>query len=415
MFSSFTATLMSSTTPSPKPGGARQKALRTTKSFTRAEAQDPLASGARPKRASTIQNGATQKTTGPLHDDTSKIKEEPEGADTFENEEDQETVEPPPRTSVDLDDLPIELISLTDGFIESLSAKSRPAPPNIDDISHMFQDFYNQASQHINTHISALLSRHTRESSPRRPSMASRTSTTSLFRAKAATIGSKDKKKHVSQAEQQMITADEMADRKRTRKLLEQQRGTLEEAVERRLCEGIYSKIYRHRSTHDEAADDMLRSKTAALSVVGIGLVDLGIELVDPSQPPEIVAEKGEEVRTWLDGARTELVAMNESRYPLGKLNHLKTAHKSIVDTLSHFHPSSSADEIMPMLIYTLITLPPEHLNVVSDLRFIERFRWEPKLFGEAAYCLTNLEGPSASSRQWTCRRYGLTRPRPGP
>lgn len=46
----------------------------------------------------------------------------------------------------------------------------------------------------------------------------------------------------------------------------------------------------------------------------------------------------------------------------------------------------------MPMLIYTLITLPPEHLNVISDLRFIERFRWEPKLVGEAAYCLTNLE-----------------------
>lgn len=216
-----------------------------------------------------------------------------------------------------------------------------------------------------------------------------------MLRAKAAAIGSKDRKAGNSkpeQPEQQLITAEELAQRKKARKALEQQRGTLEEAVERRLCEGIYAKIYRHRTTQDEAADDVLRSKTAALAVVGIGLTDLGVQLTEPSEPPEAQAEKAEEVRKWLDGARKELIAMNDSRYPLGKLNHLKLAHKSIVDTLSNFHPSSSADEIMPMLIYTLITLPPENMNVTSDLRFIERFRWEPKLVGEAAYCLTNLE-----------------------
>ncbi|ROW12096.1 hypothetical protein VMCG_00709 [Cytospora schulzeri] len=348
----------------------------------------------RPKRASTIQNGSLPKitTTGI----TSQIVEEPESTttDTFENNQSHDDAPDPPRTSVDLDDLPIELISLTDNFIGSLSARTYTNPPNIDNISRLFQDFYGQAAQHIDTHISSLLTRHRRESSPA-ASMSSRTSATSLLRAKAAAIGSKDKKSGTLQAEkpeQQMITADEMADRKKARKALEQQRGALEEAVERRLCEGIYAKIYRHQSTQDEAADDMLRSKTAALAVVGIGLTDLGVQLTEPSEPPEAQAQKAEKVREWLDGARKELVAMNDSRYPLGKLNHLKIAHKSIVDTLSHFHPSSSADEIMPMLIYTLITLPPASLNVISDLRFMERFRWEPKLVGEAAYCLTNLE-----------------------
>ena len=280
-------------------------------------------------------------------------------------------------------------------FIESLSAKIHPAPPNIETLSRKFQDFYGVAASHINTHIAALITRQTREQSPA-PSISSRASAASILRAKAASIGGREKTMTPpprSEPEQQMITAEELADRKKARRALEQKRGLLEEAVERRLCEGIYDRIYRHRTTQDEAQDDMLRSKTAALSVVGIGPADLGVDLGElPSQSPEAATQKQEEVRKWLDQARKELILMNESRYPLGKLNRLKSAHKSIVDTLSHFHPSSSADEIMPMLIYTLITLPPENLNVISDLNFVNRFRWEHKIEGEAAYCLTNLE-----------------------
>lgn len=190
-----------------------------------------------------------------------------------------------------------------------------------------------------------------------------------------------------------MLTVEEIADRKRARKVLEHKRAALEEAVERRVCEGIYDRIWRHRSTQDEAQDEKLRSKTAALSVVGIGLADLGIDLgQDSNENPDANQNKEKEVRKWLQEARDELVAMNDERYPLGKLHHLKAAHKSIVDTLSHFHPSSSADEIMPMLIYTLITSRPEGIDVISNLYFIQRFRNESKIDGEAAYCLTNLE-----------------------
>lgn len=196
------------------------------------------------------------------------------------------------------------------------------------------------------------------------------------------------------EAEQQMITTQELTERKRARKALEARKALLEEIVERRLCEGIYSRIYRHRSTQDEAQDDKLRSKTAALELVGIGPIDLGIDLGQDESGPisEEVKAKLKDIREWLEAARRDLIQMHNSRYPLGKVNHLKAAHKSIVDTLAHFHPSASADEIMPMLIYTLITLPPEHLNVISDMHFIQNFRWEPKLTGEAAYCLTNLE-----------------------
>lgn len=265
----------------------------------------------------------------------------------------------------------------------------------MDKLSGLFQDFYTVASTHINTHISALSSRQHRANSPS-PAPATLTSTANKLRAKAASISSKERPKVVPErrdSEQQMLTTDEIAERKRARKLLEQKRVALEEAVERRVCEGIYTRIWRHRSTQDEAQDEKLRSKTAALSVVGIGLADLGIDLgQDTSDNPDADENKEKEIREWLEDAREELVAMNDERYPLGKLQHLKAAHKSIVDTLSHFHPSSSADEIMPMLIYTLITSRPEGINVISNLYFIQRFRNESKIDGEAAYCLTNLE-----------------------
>ncbi|KAI1117010.1 hypothetical protein F5Y14DRAFT_404526 [Nemania sp. NC0429] len=315
--------------------------------------------------------------------------------DAFESgspEEDREVEIP--RASVDIGIIPIELVSMTDNFIDSLSAKVHPSPPNIDNLAKMFQDFYHTAAQHVQTHIASLATRQTRENSL---SVANspRVSAASLLRAKAASIGSRDKTKaaQIQEPEQQMLTAEELADRKRARRALEQNKILLEEAVERRLCEGIYDRIYRHRSTQDEAQDDKLRSKTAALAVVGIGLADLGVDLGEsPDEGPETLAKKNEAIRDHLEQARKDLMTMNQKRYPLGKLNCLKAAHQSIVDTLSCFHPSASADEIMPMLIYTLITMPPESLNVISDSNFIQRFRWEQKIEGEAAYCLTNLE-----------------------
>ncbi|KAI1335544.1 hypothetical protein F5Y15DRAFT_409116 [Xylariaceae sp. FL0016] len=368
-------------TPSePRPGSLRST---RTSSFPRQPVTDLVDPLSQPRRASTVHNGTTP--------EVNIVPHTPQRADTFESEvgEDEPEI---PRASVDMDAIPIELVSKVDNFIDSLSARVHATPPNIDNLSKIFQDFYTVAAQHIQTHVSSLATRQIREASPT-PSNSTRASAASLLRAKAASLG-KDKAKATTtkEPEQQMLTAEEYADRKKARKALEQSRILLEEAVERRLCEGIYDRIYRHRTTQDEAQDDKLRSKTAALALVGIGPADLGVDLSEPGEDAEVLAKRQEEIRESLEQARKDLLLMNEKRYPLGKLNYLKAAHKSIVDTLSKFHPSSSADEIMPMLIYTLITMPPENLNVISDSNFIQRFRWEEKMEGEAAYCLTNLE-----------------------
>jgi hypothetical protein len=339
----------------------------SSKSFARYE---PPTSPGR-NRASTVASPVSVK---------SPLKQQ-ERDDVFEKKEEEEDEPLSPNISKSnslpdkFDELPIELASLTDRFVESLSAKVYTEPPTADQLSELFQEFYIRAAGSISIHISALMSRINRTTSPtgRAAALASKKSADSLAPVKGAA--------------QQMLTASEVTEKRKARRLLEYKRVLLEEAVERRACEKVYAKIWRHKSTLDEVRDEKLRSKTAALALVGIGLKDLGIELDDDAETT------AEDLQESLAPAREGLAKMSEEHYPLAKLQHLTTAHKAIVDTLSTIKPSSSsADEILPTLIYTLITSPVEGINIISNLNFIQRFRTASKIDGESAYCMTNLE-----------------------
>ncbi|KAK3171869.1 hypothetical protein OEA41_003953 [Lepraria neglecta] len=369
-----------------------------SKSFSRLDS--PRSSPLSRSRASTLQNGATpelltsEMTASPLSDNMNRGLQQD---DIFEKNnlvsgdrgsiQDVNELESPHDVLEGFDELPIELISLIDRFIESLTAKVHNTPPSIEKLSDIFQDFYVTAESHIATHISALSTRQSRGASPN-PSISSKTSSigkdTRLRSSSKDTLGSFGG----SGPEQQMLTPQEISDRRKARRLLDRKRTALEEAVERRVCEKVYNRIWRHRSTLDEVRDEKLRSRTAALALVGIGLRDLGITF-DTSHSESAKSE----VEDWISKARDGLLRMNEAKYPLGKLQQLAAAHKSIVDLLTALHQSSSsADEILPTLIYTLITTPPEGINVISNLHFIQRFRAASKVDGEAAYCLVNLE-----------------------
>lgn len=257
------------------------------------------------------------------------------------------------------------------------------SPPTIEKISSLFQVFYSRAESHIATHISALASRINREPSPE---VSSKTRGSALSK-----LGNKRSQDDVRQSGfgRQMLTASEVEDKRKARKALEYKRAALEEAAERRICELVYDKIWRHKSTLDEVRDEKLRSKTAALLLVGINLKDLGIDI----DVAAIDEGKQEEANECLAQSRECLANMNDQKYPLGKLQQLAAAHKAIVDALTKLLPSSSsADEILPTLIYSLVTCPPEGVNIISNLLFIQRFRSSNKIDGETAYCLTNLE-----------------------
>jgi hypothetical protein len=386
---------MSSQEPA-RPRESRPKALHTSRSFTRMESPPSTASSPR-KRANT-----TQVSGIPSIPEARPIDPGPESfgkdsqADVFENREDEDDDTSEPDTPAPelnlpstLDELPIEIRSLTERFIESLSAKVHPAPLSADTLSDMFQDFYERAASQISVHIATLASRLGRkETSP------SATVRTSKGRARAGSSAKRTGSPASTTSGGEMLTVSEVSDRKKARKMLELKRLALEEAVERAVCEKIYEKLWKHRSTDDDARDEKLRSRTAALSLVGIGLKELHVDIDPNSGPtPKTAEEKENEIYTSLASARESLLRMDDEHCPLGKLQHLTAAHKSIVETLSQLFPSSSsADEILPTLIYTLITSADMEINVVSNLNFIQRFRASNKVDGESAYCLVNLE-----------------------
>ena len=322
--------------------------------------------------------------------------------DVFENPEDEEEHARSGGTSTPggpelllpstFDELPIEIRSLTERFLEGLSAKVHPTPLSADRLSELFQDFYERAASHIATHIASLSSRIGREKSPA-PSVSSSRSSQVKGRPRASSGATRTDGSPSGNSGGEMLTASEVADRRKARRLLELKRVALEEAVERCVCEKVYDRIWKHRSTDDDARDEKLRSRTAALSLVGIGLKELHVDTPTNLEARQAAEDREDEIHHSLATAREALQQMDDEHHPLGKLQHLTAAHKSIVETLSQLFPSSSsADEILPTLIYTLITSPPEGINVVSNLNFIQRFRASSKVDGEAAYCLVNLE-----------------------
>lgn len=262
----------------------------------------------------------------------------------------------------------------------------------MDHIAELYQDFYIHAESYLATHTNALMSRIHNQRSP----SASATSLNALSRPggrKVSKTGAAE-----NDSTRQMLTANEISDRRKARRRLESRKLALEEAVERGVCEKIYRRIYRHSGTDDEERDEKLRSRAAALDLVGIGLRELLSSTLAESEThaknkldPLNSATDGP--RSLLANARASLSSMANEKYPLGKLNYLTVAHQQIVEVLSKLFPStSSADEVLPTLIYTIVTTPPEEINVVSNLAFIQRFRGSQKVDGEAAYCLTNLE-----------------------
>ncbi|KAK6505900.1 hypothetical protein TWF506_010834 [Arthrobotrys conoides] len=241
-------------------------------------------------------------------------------------------------------ELPVEVLEMTDSFIESLSAKVHPAPVSIDLLSAMFQDFYETTATAISAHVSKLFDLHDAQA-----------------------------------PDQPLVSMNEIAQRKRDRKRIDTLRVALQEMVEKRVTEAVFDKIWRHYGAEDEARDEALRSKTMALAVIGIGLKELGLEENINVMELRPVCEA--------------LQNLNTTKCPHDKLHLLKIAHKAIVDALTSVVPStsSSADHILPILIYSLIISPP-NIYIVSNLLYIQRFRYHKAIDGEAAYCLTNLE-----------------------
>lgn len=374
----------------------RPRALPSSKSFSRYESPPRRQSG-RTRARTTNEKGILEVTRVDTSPEDTRTRRT---GDLFETRED-ESEEEPQRVEHDtnivphgFEELPVEIRSLCDKFIRSLSAKVHPIPMSIDKLAQLFQEFYVRAETVIDVHLTTFATGPDVQKSQT-------TSTPSQMLASGKKGGresyiSSESEMTAERQAHQMLTASEIVSKRRARRHLENRRVVLEEAVERVVCERVYDSIWRHRSTDDAERDDKLRSRAAALLLVGIGLRDLKVDVGQSTSNADgevQFVEREAAVRESLQGARSSLARMNEETYPVGKLNHLTSAHKSIVDTLSqYFASTSSADEILPTFIYTLITSPPEGTNIISNLQFIQRFRNQNKIDGEAAWCITNAE-----------------------
>lgn len=205
------------------------------------------------------------------------------------------------------------------------------------------------------------------------------------------------------------------------------------EKVESVICEEVYDRIFDPAGGRDGYEDDALASRIAALNVLGLGLRHLGLDVTqDETELQGLVRECGAEL-SQLNNA--------ECRSPKAKLEVLIRAHKVLVEGLAKLptkikmveaEPStppstklnttdtsgeelkegkkgeegSSADLILPLLIYTIVTCNPTKL--ASNLLFIQRFRAESLLQGEQGYCLVNVQAAVSFLENVDVKELGL-------
>ncbi|KAJ1911672.1 hypothetical protein H4219_005862, partial [Mycoemilia scoparia] len=225
------------------------------------------------------------------------------------------------------------------------------------------------------------------------------------------------------------------------------------ESIERYLMESTYPVLFSppNESSNVRSCDQTLSSRIAALSIAGINLSHLGIA-VDQETMKLIDKSVGEIGKLFSD--------MNKVFCPLDKLKKVVDAHTLVVDHIEIWNnhllscatpkctekkdslsssPSNnnsslsptqeetsknadnmndsngsatttiafSTDTILPILIYTVIrTNPPKF---VSNIRYIEIYRYQPLLEAQYSYCLTNMEAAIAFLTSDDVKELGLS------
>ncbi|KAI9092457.1 hypothetical protein DFS34DRAFT_294778 [Phlyctochytrium arcticum] len=133
----------------------------------------------------------------------------------------------------------------------------------------------------------------------------------------------------------------------------------------------------------EQHADLLVHRKISLMSVAGFGLEQLGLTGV----------VNAEALRDTVKYAGIELLSADRLTTPAQKLAAIVASHHRVADRVSACFPtedeSSSADMLLPLLIYVVIRTNMPRL--VSCLKYITKFRPTNKMEGYAAYCLTNL------------------------
>ncbi|CCD27206.1 guanine nucleotide exchange factor VPS9 NDAI_0K00170 [Naumovozyma dairenensis CBS 421] len=110
----------------------------------------------------------------------------------------------------------------------------------------------------------------------------------------------------------------------------------------------------------------------------------------------DIIIVKPNKLKTFVNYSGIELDKVNNFKAPRDKMVCILNSCKVIFGYLKHYEPGSDdgdakgADSFIPLLIYTILKSKVQFL--VSNVKYIERFRLEEFLRGEESYYLSSIQ-----------------------
>lgn len=211
--------------------------------------------------------------------------------------------------------------------------------------------------------------------------------------------------------------------------------------VEAVVCSEVYDRIFCPYASMDLYHDEALTSRIDNLDQMGINLQRLGLLLTEDGSEESILIKGGLDDIVERCGVQLQLLEDQERLSPSDKLEVLVSAHKIIVEGLARLprldlvdevdakkeereredipgdkeadeekkstSSTSSADLILPILIYCIVKSNPSRL--ASNLLYIQRFHAEALARGEADYCLVNVQAAVAFLENVEAASLGLT------
>jgi hypothetical protein len=191
------------------------------------------------------------------------------------------------------------------------------------------------------------------------------------------------------------------------------------DAIETYICHQLYDHLFTHPDGDEAMQDEALESRIAALNLLDLDLNHLGVSFDEEGKQFEDIAKIAgaqlQQLNTMM-GAKDKLLALVKTHQIIvdaiegfaDKHRHAPTttldSSAEVVQEMKHAmatvneeeeeeeeeKPSQvNADVLLPILIFTIVKSNPTHF--LSNLKFIQRYRRQDQLRGQASYCLTNM------------------------
>lgn len=174
------------------------------------------------------------------------------------------------------------------------------------------------------------------------------------------------------------------------------------EFIESRITGEYHLTLFQPKQSDDAIRDESFSSRIAALNLANFKLDHLGVYFD---------LEKHVHLIETIDSVGPDFVQLDGAKVPLEKLNIILNLHQRIIQAIdqlqqpppgasitssrdssvSSFAPpiAINADSLLPLLIFVVVKANPP--NLISNLRFIQRFRYEHFLTEQYSYALTNM------------------------